>query len=98
MLLGSAGLCFCVTYTVLYAMEKDTEQPKLSKLLRSKVFWVGDYDYHILCMVRSFSSFSLSNLNACDLRVSSLILLYCPLQRDRFDESTCIAPFVASWC
>lgn len=39
------------------------EQPKMGagKLLRSKAFWVGDYDWRALCMVR-FSSFSLSDL------------------------------------
>jgi hypothetical protein len=33
-------------------MEKDMEEPKMgaAKLLRSKAFWVGDYDWRALCM------------------------------------------------
>ena len=54
------------------AMDKGMEEPKMSpaKLIKSKVFWVGDYDYRALCMVSETRATYAS---------SSLILLSCPL-------------------
>jgi hypothetical protein len=65
-------------------MEKDMEQPKMgtAKLLRSKVFWVGDYNYTELCMVRSIPSHS-SDLRGGSHHIGSLMHICRPQLRDR---------------